>query len=152
MLFCEIDLRNYEHIGRPPANIPAVIVRRKVRRAVRRHLLDHAEEVREYPRSPCGNGPTMRNDCRRENRERSRATLLSGFSQMSGSQSRNRRRRGGVRRRAPDRSHVLVHQNRISVGIDSDETGRSGCGLVGLQLELHSLSLELPLQFAYVGE
>jgi hypothetical protein len=88
----------------------------------------------------------------RENRERSRATLLSGFSQMSGSQARTRRRRGGVRRRAPDRSHVLVHQNRISVGIDSDETGRSGCGLVGLQLELHSLSLELPLQFAYVGE
>jgi hypothetical protein len=38
-------------------------------------------------------------------------------------------------------SHVLIDEDRISIRIHSDETGRPRCALVRLLLQLHSLGL-----------
>ncbi len=41
-----------------------------------------------------------------------------------------------------ERLYVLIEQDRVSVGIDSDKTGRSCCALICLAHELHTLRLE----------
>lgn len=44
-----------------------------------------------------------------------------------------------------DRLYVLIEQDRVSVGIDSDKTGRPCRTLICLARELHTLRLELAL-------
>ena len=52
----------------------------------------------------------------------------------------------------PSRSHVLIDEDRVSIGVHGDEAGRPRCAFVGLGLQRHALCLQLPLQFADVGE
>ena len=47
---------------------------------------------------------------------------------------------------------MLIHQYRIAVGIDNDETGGAGGGLVGFDFEGNVLLLELALKIADIGE
>src|ERR1700740_2839365 len=55
-------------------------------------------------------------------------------------------------RGASTHSHMLIDQNRVSIGIHGHETGRPCRVLVRLLLQLHPLCLQLALQHTDVGE
>src|SRR5437870_4551885 len=57
----------------------------------------------------------------------------------------------GASSRAPC-SHMLIDEDRVSIGVHGDEAGRPRCALVRLLLQLHPLCHELALQIADVGE
>ena len=47
---------------------------------------------------------------------------------------------------------MLIDQDRVAIRIDGNEAGRPRGALVHLLLQLHALSLQLPLQFPDIGE
>lgn len=57
----------------------------------------------------------------------------------------------GVRsNRGRSESHVLIDEYRVPVGVDCDETGRSGRILIRLAGQFHALLFEAPLEFAHI--
>src|SRR5687768_13040003 len=49
-------------------------------------------------------------------------------------------------------SDVLIHEDRVAVGVDDGEAGRAGRLLIGLGRELNTCRPETPLQLAHVRE